>query len=362
MLLCRDAKLVAKSTLCVISMLLSPIVTADDVFNKLDQKATSLLQANPDFSGVVSVYSASDNRYEKHYSQGWADKKSSSKLTEDTVMDTGSVSKQFTGAALVHLISNKNLTFDDKLGQILDDLAPHVANITLHQLLTHTSGLTDRHGGDYEPVRLKDVIRFLNEQPLKFAPGSHQYTNMGYSLAAAVIEKVSGKTYEQYLRDAFFTPLEMSHTGYQLPGFSDTEVAQGYDGNETWGQSHKKNWDVDGPFWNLRGNGGILSTAADMAKWLKALHGSSVFNEEQKSVYFGKHVREYPDMESYYGYGWVVESLPGERRVIWHNGSNRIFTTDVRYYPEDDVIVIAMGNQSKQPVWEIAESLFQVMQ
>ena len=145
------------------------------------------------------------------------------------------------------LASQGKLAYHDKLHKYLSGLAPHIGNLTLHQLLTHTAGVTNRNGDDYESLTLNGLYKHLNLQPLKFEVGTHQYSNLGYSLVTAVIEKVSGMSYEKYLHKEFFAPLGMHNTGYQLPQYSDRQVAVGYSKTGNWGQSHKKNWADDGP-------------------------------------------------------------------------------------------------------------------
>ena len=149
----------------------------------------------------------------------------------------------------------------------------------------------------------------------------------------------------------------MSKTGYVLPKFTDSEVAHGYDSNGDWGQPHLKNWASDGPYWNFRGNGGLLSTASDMYLWMKALQTDAVFNTAEKEQYFGSYVEEYPGADSYYGYGWVIEKLKGGNKFIWHNGSNDIFTSDVRYYPEDNLFYFIVSNRSDVPVWNLSAKI-----
>lgn len=221
--------------------------------------------------------------------------------------------------------------------------------------------MTDKTGDDYESLTLPDMINRLNGKPLKYEVGTHQYSNLGYSLVTAVIEKVSGQSYEEFLRKEFFQSLGMDHTGYLLPEYTDNEVAYGYSKEGNWGQSHKKNWAPDGPYWNLRGNGGILSNVSDMAKWIKALHDNRVFSNKEKQDYFGRYVQEYPDMLSFYGYSWVGEDVSDTRRLMWHNGSNGVFTAEVRYYPEDDVFFIAVSNRSDSPVWHISEPIHEII-
>lgn len=323
----------------------------------IDEISLAVKNSSADFSGALIVYQGGATPFERYYALGLADVKSQTPFTEDTVVDIASITKQFTGAAIVRLESQKKLTTRDKLGQYIPGLKPHLSVISLHQLLTHTSGLTGATGDDFEAISLTGLIKKLNRTPLSYQKGKHHYSNLGYSLLAAVIEKVSGKTYDQYLNDEFFQPLGMTRTGYVIPKFNDKDVAHGYDSYGDWGQPHHKNWASDGPYWNFRGNGGILSTVSDMYLWMKALQTDAVFSAVEKEKYFGLHVKEYPDTESYYGYGWVTEKLQDGKKLIWHNGSNGVFTADVRYYPEDNLFYIIVGNRSDAQVWKLSEQI-----
>jgi len=354
--------LAAVAILSATLLSIQPVANAKSSYQKAATHLDSLVIKNKNFSGAIGIYSASNNDFERHFALGFANKEKATPFSTDTVTDMGSLTKQFTGAAIVRLVSQNKLSAQDKLGQHLSGLKPHLANVTLHQLLTHSAGITEETGDDYASFTLQDLLQQLNQQPLAYKVGTHHYSNLGYSLLTAVIEKVSGLSYEQFLRKEFFQPLGMSHTGYQLPGFTDNEVAFGYEDTDNWGQSHNKNWAKDGPYWNLRGNGGILSTVSDMAKWVKALHGEQVFSTKEKALLFGHHVQEHPKLQSFYGYGWVGEDINNKgNKIIWHNGSNGIFTAEVRYYPQDDLFFIVVSNQAETPTWNVAEPLHQVI-
>lgn len=354
------------TTACSILMLISSLsfgsgATELERFSNADTVVKQTLTKHEQYSGLVSIYSTRDNQLVKHYTNGLANRKTNTSFTEDTVFDIASITKQFTGAAIVKLASEGKLTYLDRLDSHLSGLAPHLAKLTLHHLLTHTSGVTDETGDDYASVSQQDVINKLNNEPLKYPIGSYHYSNLGYSLLTMVIEQVSGLSYDAYLAKAFFKPLAMTNTGYRLPKYSDDEVSVGYTDNGVWGQPHKKNWAVDGPYWNLRGNGGLLSSVSDLAKWVKALHNNKVFTTPETQALFGRYVQEYDSMLSYYGYGWVSEDLPGGRELVWHNGSNGVFTAELRYYPQDEVFFVAVANSSKAPVYLIAEPLHQAL-
>jgi CubicO group peptidase (beta-lactamase class C family) len=141
--------------------------------------------------------------------------------------------------------------------------------ITLHQLLTHSSGVVDLEGyGDWDPIGREELVERILAQPLAFEPGTgYQYSNAGYSLLGAIIERLTGGSYERFVRERFFVPLGMYETGYVQAGWGAGRLAQGYRGEEPWGTVLDRPMAEDGPYWVLRANGGIHTTAYDMLRW-----------------------------------------------------------------------------------------------
>jgi len=308
-----------------------------------------------DFSGVLLV--AQGNKVILSKGFGYSNKSKQTLFSDKTVVDIGSITKQFTGAAILKLEMQEKLSTDDRLTKHIESLGEHLSDITLHELLTHTSGITGETGDDYDEMTKAKLITHLNSSPLSFLKGSYNYSNIGYSLLGMVVEKVSGQSLDEYLNVSFFEPLGMNQTGYVVPEFLDNDVAHGYLGIKDWGRPNSKNWQPNGPFWNLRANGGILSTAHDMHLWYLALQTQSVLSEAAKIKLFGKHVLEFPNSKSYYGYGWTIEEFNDGKNLIWHNGGNGIFSADFRVYPAESMFYFIAGNQSKTSVMRLSEEL-----
>lgn len=312
-----------------------------------------------DFSGVVLLAQGDQILLSQGF--GYANQSTKSAFSDKTVVDVCSITKQFTGAAILKLEMLGKLSTDDKLGSYFKSLDKHLSDITLHELLTHTSGITDVTGDDYDEVTKDKLIQNLNATPLSFPKGSHHYSNIGYSLLAMVVENVSGQSIDEFLNDSFFKPLGMNQTGYVVPKFLSSDVAHSYEGKKDLGRPNAKNWQSDGPYWNLRGNGGMLSTAHDMHIWHQALQTESVLSEPAKIKLFGKHTRELPDTESYYGYGWVIEEFDDGEKMIWHNGGDGNVSADIRYYPANSIFYFIAGNRSESQVWPITEKLHKLI-
>ncbi len=310
---------------------------------KIDEYMTR--HAKSRFSGVVFAARGGKVIISKGY--GLANDAKQIPFAADTVFDIGSVTKQFTGAAIVKLESQGKLQVTDTIDKYFDNVPADKRAITPHQLLTHSSGLRDAFGDDYEPVSRDDIIERALESKLLWAPGTrYRYSNAGYSLLAAIVELVTGDSYERYLHDEIFVPAGMLHTGYQIPQWNPKQLAHGYleDGEDT-GTPIDHPWADDGPYWNLRGNGGILSTAEDLFRWHQALNGNGVLSEEAKAKVFTPYVQEGPRAKTYYGYGWVVGTARDKSKYLWHNGGNGIFFADVSRYLGDDMVLIMASNR-----------------
>lgn len=299
---------------------------------------------NPRFDGVVAVRNGSEVTT---LAYGTADRENDVAMDAETVFDIGSITKQFTGAAIIRLEMDGRLSVDDTLGEHVPGLPEDKASITLHQLLTHTAGLPHGLGPDEEPIGRNDYLARVSETPLASEPGDRfEYSNVGYSLLAAVIEFETGEPYETYLRTALFEPAGMLDTGYVLPDWDGHTIAVGYSDppGHRFGRPNEQPWDVDGPYWNLLGNGGLLSTAADMLRWDRALLGTDILSEAAKAKFFTPHVPSGPDGEVSYGYGWVIVPTPMGTPLITHSGGNHVVYAEFLRFVEQDINIFIATN------------------
>lgn len=281
---------------------------------------------------------------------GYANSEQKIKNSPRTVFDVGSITKQFTAAAILKLEADGKLSTDDRIAKYFPGLPADKSGITIHHLLRHSSGLPGGVGGDFDEVSEKDFIEKVFGSPLRFPAGTRfSYSNVGYSLLALIIEKTSGKTYEEYLYQELWKPAGMEATGYSRPRFDDAAIAVGYTDRERWGKPTEKAWDGDSPFLHLKGNGGILSTTEDLFKWDRALAGDKILSKEAKQKMYFPALRENETGRSHYGYGWdVFKTARGTTRV-WHNGTNRVFYADLYRFIDEDVTIILMTNRAQIP-------------
>lgn len=255
---------------------------------------------------------------------GFADRKRRTPTTCNTVYDVMSMTKQFTAAAILKLEMFGELDVTDPIGEYIGDVPADKQPITIHHLLTHTAGLPGAIGDDYERLTRRRLVARALGSELRSPPGSaYHYSNVGYSILAAIVDKLYLEGYEAFLSDHVFRPAGMTQTGYVLPEWKRSRVAVEYDARgRPQGRPFDHPWGIEGPSWNLRGNGGMLSTARDMIRWHRALEGDAILDDASKAKLFAPHVLEEPSGDTHYGYGWVIGDEPGLGRVAWHDGGN----------------------------------------
>ncbi|HYN20778.1 MAG TPA: serine hydrolase domain-containing protein [Thermoanaerobaculia bacterium] len=294
------------------------------------------------FSGSLLVAKEGQILLNKGY--GFADADRKVPFTNETAFDIGSITKQFTAAAILKLEMQGQLSVQDPISKWFEGVPEDKKTITLHHLLTHSAGLEDVFGGDYEVMPRDELVKKALGSKLLWSPGTrYRYSNAGYSLLAAIVERASGQPYESYLRENLWLPAKMTRTGYRL--LEKGPLAHGVRAGKDWGTPLDHAWAPDGPWWNLRGNGGILSTTGDLYKWHQALDGEAILSKEAKAKLFTPHVPEDEEGRSHYGYGWAIFKTSRGTRLIAHNGGNGIFNADFRRYVDEGIVVIIGSNR-----------------
>jgi len=316
-------------------------IVKGNLAEKIDNYMTEIESIG--YSGGLIVAKEGEVILAKGY--GYADRENKKIFDRNTVFTIGSITKQFTGAAIVKLESMGKISFDDPITEYFNNVPEDKKNITIHNLLTHTAGFPGAIGDDYEKISRDDFIQQAMNTKLKFTPGKkYSYSNVGYSMLGAISESVTGQSYEYFLRENLFLPASMKHTGYVLPDWKEDNIVIGYRGDKKWGKPTEHLWGENGPGWHLKCNGGILSTIDDMYKWGKAILGDNVFSQTEKKNYLSPYVAEEPEAQSYYAYGWVRMKSSRGTDVITHNGGNPYIQNDMYIYPDDKVIMFITSN------------------
>jgi CubicO group peptidase (beta-lactamase class C family) len=244
----------------------------DTVATALGARLDSALRAaaRGGFSGVVRVERDGTLLLAKGY--GLANRERRVPFERTTLVQIGSNTKDFTLVELLRLQARGRLSLRDSLGRFFPAAPPDKRGITLQQLVDHRAGFPIGLGGDFDTLSRSRFLDLAFATPLRVPPGTRRvYSNAGYSLLAAVIEQVTGRSYDEQVHDDILVPLGLANTGSLLPGVDPHRVAHGYRGGEDRGSILEKPHAPDGPYWNLRGNGGMVSTVDDMHAFYRAL-------------------------------------------------------------------------------------------
>ena len=304
-----------------------------------------------DFAGQLLLEQDGAVLLDKGY--GDADRAARRPVTPDTAFDIGSLVKPFTMMAILKLESDGKLRRADSIARFLPGVPADKAGITIQQLLTHASGLPDIVDAsskplgyapdfDYEPVSRDEIVRRALHAKLLYAPGtSSKYSNLGYSLLGVIIEIASGQPYERFVHDRVFVPAGMTRTGYVIPPWPRNEIAVGYQGKSAWGTPLDHRWLADGPSWNFRANGGMLSNARDLHRWIAALDGGALLTPAEKQAFF--------DL--------AVHRNKRGARTMGAAGSNDVFDACYLWYPDERRLVILLTNGDRWRAEEIVPDL-----
>jgi CubicO group peptidase (beta-lactamase class C family) len=244
---------------------------------KIDQILTGLEKEG--LNGVILI--RSHNELLLHKAYGVADREKSKKVGLETGFCIGSLVKSMTAAGVLRLEEMGKLSTADTLARFFPSVPEDKKNITIAQIMSHTAGMDDMFGSDYEIVTRDWLQDKALGAKLIGEPGAKRvYSNSGYSVLAIIIEKASGKTYEKFIRDEVLKPAGVKRIGYIHAGWKNKDLAVGYYEDKRWGSPLDKKWAKDGPSWNLRGNGGMLSTVEETAAWYEALLEGKVLKPE----------------------------------------------------------------------------------
>ena len=300
-------------------------------------------QKHPGFSVLVSR----DQQVLYQQAYGVADMESGRLNYPDTTFLIGSITKQFTSAAILKLQEQGKLSVQDPLGKYFPGW-PRGDEVTLHHLLTHTSGIHNFTSSPtfpndaLEAVDPKVLIAAIREMPYDFSPGAKwSYSNSGYFLLGAIVEKVSGKAYGVYLFDQFFGPLGMQRTGVYRHDSETTESeAMGHAGG-LQGYYRSARWHMS---WT-GGAGALYSTTGDLNRWNESVFGGKVLRPESLDLALAPVQLPEGEPQVPYGYGWMVHSERGQPQVA-HGGGLLGFVSYCHYFPKQKLSVVVLCNAS----------------
>lgn len=301
------------------------------------------LELHRNFSGQVLV--AKDDKILLDRSYGYSDYENQIKAFNSTTFAIGSVTKQFTAAAVIQLAEDNKLSYEDKVSKHLSNV-PFADQITIHQLLTHTSGLynytnqlSDFLDIDEAEWHFERIMELIQDKPLDFEPGTNwNYSNTGYLILGEIVEKLSGQTLDKYLQDNIFTPAGMKNTGVAYRMDEKIVEANGYSGSmEVMLDT------VDRILLNVAYGAGYLhSTAEDLYRWNTALLAGEIISAESLERMFGKA----SDMALLVPYGYALmfdTGVYGEE--IFHGGNTIGFTSENAIFTDENAQIIILTNK-----------------
>lgn len=298
-------------------------------------------------SGVsVLVSKNGEIIYEKGF--GYADVGNKVSVTTDTKFRIGSITKQFTASAILKLQEEGKISVTDKLSKFIPDF-PRGDEVTIHHLLTHTSGIhsfTDRPNFlKYVTLSItpKSLVDSIKTWPYDFNPGDRWlYNNSGFFILGYIVENISGKSLSEYLNETFFKPLGMSNTGIYSTNLLLDNEAYGYS-IENGKIVKALNWDMS---W-AGGAGAIYSTVRDLYIWNEAIFNGKVLKEESLKAAFTPVVLNNKE-KSDYGYGWAFQDVRGYK-FISHGGGLQGFLSFLERQPENKITVAVLCNSTPPP-------------
>ncbi len=297
-----------------------------------------------DNSPGIAVLVAREGKVVYQAGFGLADVEKKTPVTAETKFRIGSVTKQFTAAAILRLADEGKLALTDPLEKYFPGFPK---GVTLQQLLTHTSGIhsyTDKPefvGKVSKPIKSEELIAWFRDDPPDFAPGAgFHYNNSGYFLLGEIVGKVSGKPFADSLQEMFFRPFGMKNTGIYQNASPPPDTTAGYsiaDGKTT----PAREWDMS---W-AGGAGALYSTVGDLFLWTEALFGGKVLKPASFEV-MTTPVKLPPNVDGlHYGYGLVIAEL-NRLPVVSHSGGLDGWSSDLMRLPEQNTTVIALANAS----------------
>ena len=332
---------------CMLAIFLSfqPVAFAQKLEKKFDQM---LNKKYPENGPGATALVAKNGRITYHKAFGMASMELDVTMQKDMVFEIGSITKQFTAVAILMLMERGKLNLDDSITKFLEDYPTHGHNLTIHHLLTHTSGIKSYTSmekwakewrTDYTP---KELIDFFKNQPMDFAPGEeYEYNNSAYFILGYIIEKASGISYESFIEENIFKPLKMSNSYYGSQSKIIKKRAQGYQRRD--GYVNAEYLSLTQPY----AAGSLMSTVEDLFLWNRAIRANTLVSKESLALAFTNYKLN-NEKKINYGYGWVLSDINGSP-TIEHGGGIFGFATNSIYLPDEDIFVAVFSNCDCNP-------------
>ncbi|UNY99833.1 beta-lactamase family protein [Zhouia spongiae] len=330
----------------LIATLLLFTFTISNTFSQSPEKQFDRLlhQEYPDAATAASAPIAVDGEIIYQKSFGKASLKLNADATINSVFEIGSVTKQFTAVAIMMLAEQGKLNLDDNITTYFKDYPTHGHTITIDQILSHTSGLASFTSSDewynnrYNEMTQEELMTLFKKMPMLFAPGEkYHYSNTGYYLLGMLIEKVSNKSYSEFIEENIFDKAGMKNSSFM----SRHKIIP----NRATGHDKIKDEFVKADemlYTHAYSAGAILSTTYDLYLWNRAIRNNTLISKESKKKAFTNYKLSNGKYANY-GYGWAVDGVNGVPSIE-HNGGSFGFLSNTIYLPEEDIFVVVLSN------------------
>ncbi len=300
------------------------------------------------FSGTVLI--AKDDSILFCNSFGYADVEAERMNDNASVYGIGSLTKQFTATAILKLVQDGKLKLTDKLSEFFPNLGETASFITMHHLLSMSSGIYEDFSRsktyDIEnvvfpestPITTHDLVHYFGALTTDSKPGrKYDYSNLNYILLAAIIEKVSGQGYGEFLQKTFWQEIGINSTVFGSENVYENLLSKPYIGLPT----HHE----EPPYWHdswVLGAGGVFSSAYDIYKWIYNIHNYNVLDSIHVQKLFQKYSK---DGAEHYGYGWQIGSRKGNE-YRYHGGGTLGYVCEAGFFPEHNLYIVVLTNHT----------------
>ena len=320
---------------------------------KLDELLSAYHKLNS-FNGTALVSERGKILLNKGYGYKNVENKESNE--SETIFQIGSITKQFTSTVILKLEEEGKLLLTDKISKYFPDF-PDGNRITVYNLLTHTSGIFNyTNDGEFmksealKPTTESKIIALFKDKKLDFEPNSkYNYSNSNYMLLGYIIQKVTGKPYENVVREYIFNPLQMTKSGFDFVRLNDPNKATGY---FAIGENiTQKSTLVDSSV--SFAAGAIYTTSGDLFKWHSGLLSNKIVKRETIE-------KAFTPFKSKYGLGWNIDSLNG-KKVLAHGGGIFGFNANFVRIEQDDISIVLLNNVGNPKLSDITKDIFSIL-
>jgi len=321
--------------------------------NKIDSMFSNYQSPAPGAS--IIIIKDGEILYQKGY--GFADIDNDKPTAPNTNYRLASVTKQFTAMGIMILAEQGKISLDDPLIKYFPNYPKWAEQIKIINMLNHTSGIWDYEAlipDDWAiPVSDADVFNaIMEEDSLYFNPGEKfQYSNTAYVLLGLIIEKLSGLSFSEFLKEYIFIPLEMNNSSTNLMNAKIPNRAFGY--SEVKGSFVKTDQSITS---YTLGDGGIYSSVSDLFKWEKSLYTEKFVSKSSLEKIFSVSSIISEENNEAYGLGWYISSRYG-KKCIWHSGNSRGFTNLITRFPDEKLSIIILTNRNEADLDSIEKQL-----